>query len=304
MRPEPPAAADPTDLETMATALQESGNYRVLRRIQPHVAIAIPEETPTRLGLLLDLETTGLDPLQHEIIEMAMLPFTYGLDGTLYAVGEPLSQLRQPAAPIPAGITALTGLTDAMVAGYNIDPAAVQAFVEPAALIVAHNASFDRRFAERFCPVFADKPWACSLQGVGWAGEGFEGSKLAYLAMKQGLFFEGHRAFHDCQATLAVLAQPLPLSGVTGLARLLESARRPSWRIWARNAPFELKDILKARGYRWNGAGNDHPKAWYTDVEDEQKDAEIAYLTETMGGREDDLLIRQVTAYDRFSDRC
>jgi hypothetical protein len=157
------------------------------------------------------LETTGLDPLQHEIIEMAMLPFTYGLDGALYAVGEPFSQLRQPSAPIPPGITALTGLTDAMVAGHSIDPAAVQAFVEPAALIVAHNASFDRRFAERFCPAFAGKPWACSLQGVGWAGEGFEGSKLAYLAMKQGLFFEGHRAFHDCQATLAVLAQPAPI---------------------------------------------------------------------------------------------
>jgi DNA polymerase-3 subunit epsilon len=78
----------------MITTLQQSGLYRVLRRIQPHVAILIPEGTPTRLGLLLDLETPGLDPLQHEIIEMAMLPFTYGLSGTLDAVGEPFSQLR------------------------------------------------------------------------------------------------------------------------------------------------------------------------------------------------------------------
>jgi hypothetical protein len=30
-------------------------------------------------------EATGLDPLRDEIVEMALLPFTYGLDGTVYA---------------------------------------------------------------------------------------------------------------------------------------------------------------------------------------------------------------------------
>ena len=44
--------------------------------------------------------------------------------------------------------------------------------------------------------------------------------------------------------------------------RLLEKARRPGWRIWAENSPFELKDELKARGYRWNGDGRPNPKAW------------------------------------------
>jgi hypothetical protein len=38
-------------------------------------------------------------------------------------VGEPFSRLRQPSQPIPLAITALTGLTDAMVAGQSIDPA-------------------------------------------------------------------------------------------------------------------------------------------------------------------------------------
>jgi len=44
--------------------------------------------------------------------------------------------------------------------------------------------------------------------------------------MRHGLFFDGHRAHHDCQATLEILARPLPKSGVTALAQLLQEARQ------------------------------------------------------------------------------
>lgn len=295
---------DPSQLEAMAALLESSGHYRVLRRVTPQPPLDAPPDVPTRLGVLLDLETTGLDPLQHEIIEFAMLPFTYGLDGTVYAVGEPFSRLRQPAQPIPSAITALTGLTDAMVAGQSIDPAEVAQFIAPAALVIAHNAGFDRRFAEAFCDAFASKPWACSLKQVDWAAEGFEGSKLGYLAMKHGLFFDGHRAVHDCHATLQVLARPLLRSGVTGLARLLESARQASWRIWAADAPFQYKDTLKARGYRWSDGSNGTPKAWYIDVPEGQQPAECAFLCQTVYGREMEPLMRRVTAHERFSVRA
>jgi hypothetical protein len=58
-----------------------------------------------------------------------MLPFTYGLDGTVYSVGEAFSQLRRPSVPIPPAVTELTGLTDEMVAGHSIDPAEVARFI-------------------------------------------------------------------------------------------------------------------------------------------------------------------------------
>jgi DNA polymerase-3 subunit epsilon len=294
---------DPAELEAMAALLEASGGYRVLRQIVPRAPVAVPDGVPTRLGLLLDLETTGLDAAQDEIIEMALLPFTYGLDGTVYAVGEPFSRLRQPAQPIPAAVADLTGLTDDMVAGHRISPDEVARFIAPAALVIAHNAGFDRRFAEAFCPAFAEKPWACSLSGVDWAGEGFEGSKLGYLAMRHGLFFGGHRALHDCEATLEILARPLPRSGVRGLARLLETARQASWRIWAADAPFQHKDSLKARGYRWNGDSKDQPRAWYIDVQEAEQAAECAFLHETIYGRAVELPMRRLTAYERFSVR-
>jgi DNA polymerase-3 subunit epsilon len=253
--------------------------------------------------LFVDVETTGLDPLRHEVIELAMVPFTYSLDGRIFEIREPFQRLREPEQPISDEITALTGITNEMVAGHVIDPAEVATFASGAALVIAHNAAFDRRFAERLSEVFVTKPWGCSMTEVDWAAEGFEGTKLVYLAMGAGFFYERHRAAHDCIAAVKLLAMALPKSGVPAMSRLLERARKPSWRIWAENAPFDLKNVLKSRGYRWNGDENPSPRAWYIDVDDQVRDKELAFLRSEIYQREVELLVRRVTAYERFSDR-
>lgn len=265
-----------TDLETMAQTLERSGGYRVLRRLTPLPRRDPPPGVRTRQGLFVDTETTGLDPARDEIIELAMVPFTYGGDGEIYRVGEEFQQLRQPGKPIPAEVTAITGIDDAMVEGRAIDPQEVAAVAAPAALVIAHNAAFDRRFLERYSEVFNTKPWACSMSEVDWAGEGYEGVKLAYLAASAGFFYERHRATNDCLAALELLARVHPASGRTGLAQLLDRARSPSWRIWAENTPFDLKDLLKARGYRWNAETGGAPRAWYIDVAEGGRDAEVS----------------------------
>jgi DNA polymerase-3 subunit epsilon len=290
-------------LEPLAQQLEASGDYRVIRRLKPRPSIPAPPGLALRSGLVVDVETTGLDPRRDEIIELAMTPFIYGLNGAVFTVGESFQALRQPSQPISAEITAITGITDEMVAGQVIDPTAVVAFAAPASLVIAHNAAFDRRFLERFSPLFSTKPWACSLSQVDWAGEGYEGTKLAYLAQAAGFFYDRHRAVHDCLATVELLAGRLPRSGVTGLAQLLEAARVPSWRIWAENSPFDLKDLLKARGYRWNGDGGPQPRAWYIDVPDAQREAELHFLRTEIYRREINLLVKRFDAHDRFSDR-
>lgn len=294
----------PVDFEAMAAALENTGHYRILRRLRPSLAMFPTKATATRVGLMVDVETTGLDAARNEIIELAMVPFTYGLDGQIFATGEAFNALRQPSESIPDQITAITGITDEMVAGKVIDPAGVEAFIAPAALVIAHNASFDRQFLERFCPAFATKPWACSMAQVAWADEGYEGTKLGYLAQASGFFYDRHRAVHDCLAAIELLARPLPKSGGFALAQLLQRARTPSWRIWAENSPFDFKDLLKARGYRWNGDGNGSPKAWYIDVEDGALEAELAFLKDEIYQRDVDIAPRRIDAYERFSDRC
>lgn len=291
------------ELEAMAAALEASGQYRVLRKLSSRAQLEPADGAPTRTGLFVDVETTGLDPLRHEIIELAMVPFTYGLDGRIFRIGDPFHELRQPSAPIPPEITAITGITDDMVAGRVIEREHVAAFAAPAALVIAHNAAFDRRFLERFCDTFTTKPWACSMSQVPWPEEGHEGVKLSYLASGAGFFYDKHRAVHDCLAAIELLSRPLPRSGALALTCLLEQARRPSWRIWAEGAPFELKDVLKARGYRWNAEHGGAPRAWYIDVDEAGREAELAFLRQEIYQREVVPFMKRVDALDRFSDR-
>jgi len=233
-----------------------------------------------------------------------MLPFRYSIDGMVIEVLEPFDRLREPSSPIHPEITALTGITDAMVAGKTIDPDEVSRFASPAVLVVAHNAAFDRRFVERFCPLFATKPWACSMAEINWSAEGFEGVKLAYLAARFGFFYERHRAANDCLAALEILSRTLPRSGVSALGRLLAQARQSTWRIWAENSPFEFKDKLKVRGYRWNGENNGRPKSWYIDVPEDSKDMELEFLCREIYRRNVDIGCVKLTAYDRYSGRA
>lgn len=291
------------DLAAMAEILRASGRYRVQRRLEPRRTFSVSDGSATRTALFVDVETTGLDPSKDEIIELAMVPFTYGLDGRIFEIGEPFERFQEPKCPIPENITQLTGITDAMVAGQYIDPAEVSTFASGADLVIAHNAAFDRRFVERLSEAFTTKPWACSMSQIDWASEGYEGTKLTYLAAGAGFFYDRHRAAHDCHAAIELLATPLPKSGVLAMSQLLDQARRPGWRIWAENSPFDLKDALKARGYRWNGDSNSSPRAWYIDVEEQAREAELAFLRGEIYKREISLREHKITAYNRFSDR-
>lgn len=292
-----------SDLEAMADALAASGDYRVLRRLAPRRTVTLPDGQPTKLGIFLDTETTGLDVTRDEVIEIALIPFSYGTDGRIYDILPPFQALQQPSRPLPPEITELTGLTDQMLAGQSIDPAALAAAAAPAALIIAHNAGFDRPFVERLHPVFAAKPWACSLTQVPWQAEGLSGGKLRYLASDMGFFFDGHRAAEDCQAAIELLTRPLPRSGRLALEVLLAAARQTTHRIWALGAPYDLKDDLKRRGYRWSDGADGQPRAWYRDVLEEALASELDYLAREIFQREIDLPVRAVTALDRFSAR-
>lgn len=146
-------------LEALAVQLNASGNYRVLRRLLPRTVVTAADGTPTRTGLFVDVETTGLDHQKDEVIELAMVPFTYSLNGRIFEIHDAYQRFQEPSAPISAAITMITGITDEMVAGRKIDAEEVASFANGAALVIAHNAAFDRRFAERLSDVFITKPW-------------------------------------------------------------------------------------------------------------------------------------------------
>ncbi|MDX7951446.1 3'-5' exonuclease [Lichenihabitans sp. Uapishka_5] len=293
----------PSAMECLAGVLERSGGFRVLRRLD--VALApLPDEVEHRLALFVDVETTGLDPRVDGIIQLACVPFGYDPEGRVTAVYEPLEQLRDPGTPIPAEITRLTGIDDDMVRGRAINVSSVESLVSRAALVVAHNAAFDRSFLERLIPGFAQMPWACSMTDLPWREEGATTLKLEVLALQAGFFYEAHQALNDCLAAVELLRRPLPLTGRGAMAELLRSARRETARITAVRAPFERKDLLKRRAYRWREpAGGDGPKAWTIEIASESLEEELRYLREEVYGTPFDPPVVRLTAYDRYSDR-
>lgn len=109
---------------------------------------------------------------------------------------------------------------------------------------------------------------------------------------------------NDCAAAIELLSCPLPKSGVLALAALLEVARRPTWRIRAEWAPFDLKNVLRAQGYRWDDGSSGASRTWYIDVLNTDKEGELSFLQREIYQREVDLHPAKIDAYDRLSERC
>ena len=308
--------ADPT--EQMARQVAAHPDYRVLRRLVPRLdwgglapgAAQSDTEAGLRTLLVLDTETTGLHASRDKVIELALLRVTVDVrTGLPVGAVQVYDGLEDPGVPMPVQITEITGITTEMVRGQRLDEARVAELLRGVDLVVAHNAGFDRPFVEARLHAFAALAWACSLTDVDWKGMGQGSAKLENLALACGWFYDAHRAETDCHALLAVLAQPTARWGArqpastqaTLLNTLLEASEQTHHKLQATGAPFDAKDVLKARGYRWDGT----QRVWGTVLRSETAlGMELAWLAEAVyGGRATRVRVESVDARQRFANR-
>jgi DNA polymerase-3 subunit epsilon len=73
--------------------------------------------------------------------------------------------------------------------------------------------------------------------------------------------------------------------------------------VWAEGASFDLKEVLKARRYKWSSGDDGSRKAWYIDVPEDSLDVEVDFLHNEIYQREVDIPITYIDAYTRFSNR-
>ncbi|MBT2244299.1 DNA polymerase III subunit epsilon [Sphingobium sp. BHU LFT2] len=278
-----------------ADFLSTHPDYRVQRRLVPvtHFHEADPLAS-SRIGVAIDVETTGLNRETDRIIELAVQRFRFDDRGRIVQVGMPRVWREDPGIPIDPKITKLTGLAVDDVAGQAIDEVMAVDILSSADIIVAHNAAFDRPFVDRRLPAIAGKPWACSMAELDWLELGFEGRALAHLVSQCGWFYEGHRAENDILALLYLLSHGLP-DGETILAKLIACSERPTYRVNAVDAPFDAKDRLKSRGYHWDAA----LRFWWKSIGEQEHDAErYGLLSDIYGGYGEPAFI-PVTACER-----
>lgn len=258
----------------VAPADHNDSSVRILHRLDV-------QEGPTgegagkgpHVGLVLDVETTGLDFERDAVIELAMRRFRYDDQGVITHIDRAYEWTEDPGKPIPPEIAMLTGLRDEDVAGQFIDDEAAVRLLRSATIVIAHHSRFDRRWVERRLEGAQGLAWACTMEQVDWRSRGFDGRSLGFLLCQAGWFHDGHRAGADVDAVIQLLRHPFE-DGRTALADLLESSASPSWVVRAVGADFSVKDLLRSRGYRWDPVR----KTWWTDVTDDERGREEFWL--------------------------
>ena len=266
----------------------EDGNTITLRKLKTEMfkipayyneAWATGNTDLIRNGAVIDVETTGLDQREDKVIEIGLRLFQFNRStGEVLHYGESYSAFQDPGFPLSPEIITLTGITDEVLKDQKIDWDHVNQLLKKCQIVIAHNASFDRPFIDALASESPSKIWGCSFKQVGWHDHGFSSQKLDVLSIYHGFFTDAHRALNDSDALLYLLSHSSEKSPTPYLFELLNNARKPTVFVSALYSPFETKDLLKARQYRWEP----NLKSWVKEVFTEQKESEIQWLEEVI----------------------
>lgn len=204
-----------------------------------------------RRCLILDTETTGLDPAKDSVIEIGAVLYSVEHATTLIQVSTLTHAVTENPAEainrIPS--SALRSLAERNPWSPAVGVDAFEALVNDADVIVAQRAEFDRAFLSGF---WHSKPWACTKFDFSWPKQTREGESLVALALEHGIgVASAHRALADCQL-IAALFDRMSSFGAD-LQQMFARAMRPKG-IFMALVPFEEKDKAKSAGFQWDGA--------------------------------------------------
>ena len=292
------------DLKEIVNTDINISEWKLIRKLHLPEKYNDPSGGEIKKGIVLDVEATCLSIGHDDVIQLALLPFDYEVSsGKILNIQkeDAFDGLREPRIPISKEASLVTGITNDMVINKKIDSKEVEKIINSSDLIIAHNASYDRPMVEQHWNCFKNISWACTFKSIDWLEEGFSSAKRELLGMNYGWFYEGHDAFNDCEACLALLSETLPKKNKTVFSVLREYAASPSFLIKAIDAPYSKRNILRRRGYKWRPADLLNGKVWWIETNDYEE--EVKWLNEEIYNREINIPIKRITALNRYSDR-
>jgi len=278
--------------------LEKTGNYKISKKLEPQESYNEDDGSEKKIAIFLDVETTGKETMEDEIIELGMVAFEYSPEsGKIFKILNNFNELEEPNVPISPEASEVNGITMEMVKGHKIEDDKVEEFISKAVIIISHNALFDRQFVEKRFSCFVQKNWACSINDVSWKENGFNNRSLEFLAYKFDYFFDAHRAYIDCLASIHLLSKTLPKYENLALQDLIVNARQTTNRISTKGIHISYKDKLKARNYKWN------PKdvLWYFDAKESETESELQWLKDEFDY--DGSVMASFNATSRYSNR-
>jgi len=264
---------------TFIKSIINNSNKILLKKYGPPAPELLISDRSSIKVAFVDTETTGIDRKNDHIIEIAVKVLCFEtLSGKILSVEGSYESFNDPEEDISTDITLLTGIENKMVDGKFIDWNEVDALFQSVDIIIAHNASFDRAFIDRFSSNSPSKIWACSISDIDWLERGFTSSKQELLCYWHGFYFDAHRAMNDVDALIHLLTFDTGLE--RPLLELIKNSNKSEFVIYAEHFQYDQvkKDILKGNKYRWNP--ND--KIWFKKVNVDELEHEKDWLAATI----------------------
>ena len=217
--------------------------------------------TSTSPVAFVDIETTGCTPGMHRIIDVAVI----GATGD--AVDFEWQSLVNPGVHVPAGITALTGIDNEMLADappFEHVALELQQRLE-GRVFVAHNVRFDYGFIRREFALMGTawrSPNLCTVRLSRALYPEMPRHNLDAVMERHGIHIENrHRAMPDAQALLAFWRRLRAAWSASELQRALDVASQHA-SLPAALPPDLADDLPESPGvYRFFGVGEDGREA-------------------------------------------
>ncbi|MBW0173427.1 MAG: 3'-5' exonuclease [Vulcanococcus sp.] len=201
------------------------------------------QPSPQRL-LILDTETTGLDPQRDRCIELGAVLFDLPRRSVLSQVSLLLPCDQNAAQAVNEIDPELTQQPQPWQQGLQW----FEALLASADLVVAHNAAFDRQwFGIEPLPAI-HKPWLCTMEDIRWPADRNLRSNPSVrdLALAYSVpVWAAHRALTDCIYLAQVFER------CDDLEQLVQQGLEPR-RLYRARLSYEERHRAREAGFRWN----------------------------------------------------
>ncbi|MDP6193789.1 MAG: 3'-5' exonuclease [Prochlorococcus sp.] len=194
--------------------------------------------------LIIDTETTGLDPQRDHCMEVGAILF-HAPRRAVLAQQSFLLPVQSNAAEsinhIPADVTQLK---QPWQQGLDY----FQTLLDACDVLVAHNAAFDRQWFGKGQLPAVQKPWLCTMEDIAWPAERQLRARPSVrdLALAYGVpVWAAHRALTDCIYIADVFSR------CDDLETLLLHGLEPR-QLMRAQVSYQQRHLAKEAGFRWN----------------------------------------------------
>lgn len=197
--------------------------------------------------MILDTETTGLEPESSQVLELGAILYSVEYRCTLQQMSTLLPVIGDNPAEAVNKINVEATRTDY---NFSLTLELFRQFHHKADYVVAHNAEFDRKWFGRGTLPPVTKPWLCTCDDFLWPKAIKRRPSLVNLVLEYGIGVNNiHRALSDCHLISLLFDRVDNFEDL--LIRAIERSQEPQY-FFIAEVSYGERDLAKSRGFRWN----------------------------------------------------